>query len=105
MRRTASGLHSRRGVSSQMKNRTTDQLLWNLLFGIYAYPILLLGHKLKVFTMLAEQPLTRSELMERLAIRRRPAEAILAGATSLGLLELRGGRYALTPGAGGDPAG
>jgi hypothetical protein len=50
-----------------------------------------------VFPFLAEAPRTLPEVCEALQIARRPARALLAICTSLGLVEVRAGRYALTP--------
>lgn len=77
--------------------RTSDRLLWDMIFGMYAYPVLLLGHKLKLFTMLAEEPRTAGEVAAALKLQKRPADAILAVSTAVGLLELRDGRYSLAP--------
>jgi len=77
--------------------KTSDKLLWDMIFGMYSYPVLLLGHKLKLFAMLAHKPRTASEVATALKIQQRPADAILAVCTSVGLLELRDDRYSLSP--------
>jgi O-methyltransferase domain/Dimerisation domain len=77
--------------------RIDDRPLWDVVFAVYGYPALLLAHRLKIFPLLAEKPLTLVDVCDALKIRRRPAEAILSAATALGFLTLTGGRYSLTP--------
>jgi SAM-dependent methyltransferase len=87
-----------RGLSVEMrKPRTDDRPLWDVVFGVYGYPALLIAHRLKLFPLLAEKAQTISEVCEALNIKRRPAEAILTVATALGFLQRSDGRYALTP--------
>ncbi len=76
--------------------RTDDRPLWDVVFGVYGYPALLIAHRLKLFPLLAERARTLSEVCDALRIKRRPAEAILTVATALGFLQLRDGRYSLT---------
>jgi O-methyltransferase domain/Dimerisation domain len=77
--------------------RVDDRSLWDVVFGVYGYPAVLLAHKLKLFPLLAEKPRTLSEICDVLNITRRPAEALLTAATALGFLQLHAGRYGLTP--------
>jgi hypothetical protein len=79
------------------KPRTDDRPVWDVVFGVYGYPAILLAHKFKLFPLLADQPRTLPEVCAALGIKRRPAEAILAAAVALGFLRLQDGRYALTP--------
>lgn len=74
-----------------------DRKLWDVVFSVYGAPAVLLAHKLKLFPFLAEQPRSFAEICERLGIANRPAETILAANAALGFIELKGGRYALTP--------
>lgn len=74
-----------------------DRPLWDVIFAIYGYPALLLAHRLKIFSVLAEKSRTLPEICEALNLRQRPAEAILTTATSLGFLSIEEGRYRLTP--------
>jgi O-methyltransferase/methyltransferase family protein len=76
--------------------RTDDRPLWDVVFGVYGYAALFIAHRLKLFPLLAEKARSLSEVCEALKIKRRPAEAILTAATSLGFLELRDQRYSLT---------
>lgn len=76
--------------------RTDDRPLWDVVYGVYGYPALLIAHRLKLFPLLAEKTRTLSEVCDALSIKRRPAEAILTAATALGFLRQQDGRYALT---------
>lgn len=79
------------------KPRQDDRPIWDVLFGIFGYPAVLVAHNLKLFPLLAEKPLTISELCDALKIERRPAEALLAVCASLSFIQLVDGRYATTP--------
>jgi len=57
----------------------------------------LVTRELKLFTMLADGPLTLDEVCRAKGLKRRPAEALLSVAASLGLVRLVDGRYSLTP--------
>jgi len=76
--------------------RTDDRPLWDVIFGLYGYPALLLAHKLKVFSLLADGARPLSEICDALKIKERPAEAILTVATALGFLSFTDKRYSLT---------
>lgn len=84
-------------ISNIQAPQVDDRPVWDVAFAIYGYPALLLAHRLKVFSLLAESARTLPEICEALNIKPRPAEAILTAATSLGFLSLQVGRYALTP--------
>jgi hypothetical protein len=77
--------------------RTDERRVWDVVFGVYGFPAILLAHKLKLFPLLADQPRSLPQVCEALGIKRRPAEVILTAAVALGFLELRDGRYSLTP--------
>jgi Dimerisation domain len=77
--------------------RTDDRRTWDVVFGVYGFPALLLAHKLKLFSLLASRPRSLAQVCETLGIKRRPAEAILTAAVALGFLELRNRQYSLTP--------
>ena len=79
------------------KPRTDDQPLWDILGGIWGYPAVLVAHELKLFALLADKPLSLEEICTAKNLARRPAHTLLAVATSLGLLRLNDGHYALTP--------
>ncbi|GJL71322.1 MAG: methyltransferase [Nitrosomonas sp.] len=76
--------------------RVDDRPMWDVIFAVYGYPALLLAHKLRLFPLLAEESRTLTDICNALNIKRRPAEAILTVATSLGFLSLQDGRYSLT---------
>lgn len=84
-------------VSANSMHIEDDRPLWDVVLGVYGFPALLLAHKLNLFTLLDDGALTLSVISERLNIKRRPAEAILTTATSLGFLSLYEERYSLTP--------
>lgn len=77
--------------------RTDDRPLWDILFAIWGSPAVLVAHDLNLFSLLAENPRTLSEVCEVVKIGRRPAEAILAVIAALDLVQLQDGRYSLTP--------
>ena len=79
------------------KPRTDEQPLWDSIFGNIGYAAVLVAHDLKLFPLLAEQPRTLPEIAEALNIARRPAEALLATSVSLGLVQVQGEGYTLTP--------
>jgi hypothetical protein len=62
--------------------------------GYFALPI---AHQRGLFRLLEGKRLTLGAICEALELKPRPANALLAAAASLGLLELSDDRYALTP--------
>ena len=76
--------------------RVDDRPVWDVVFAVYGYPALLLAHRLKVFSLLADGPRTLADICNALNIKQRPAEAILTVATALGFLSLQEERYSLT---------
>jgi hypothetical protein len=83
-------------VEDIKKPRTDDRKLWDIVFGVYGGPALLIGHKLKMFSLLAERPRTLAEVSDAVKIDRRPAQAILSTATALGFVQVSGDLYSLT---------
>src|SRR5260370_23864001 len=79
------------------KPKSDDRRLWDVFLGIWGYPAVLVAHELKFFELLADKPLALDEICKAKQLAPRPAHAILAVCTSMGLLALRGGRYSLTP--------
>ncbi len=77
--------------------RSDDRPLFDLCFGILGFPVVLVAHDLKLFSLLGEEPRTQSEICKLLNIAPRPAEAILGVCVSRGLVRVEGGRYSLTP--------
>src|SRR5215211_8453944 len=76
--------------------RTDYSVVHDIIFGLWGYPAVLVAHDLHVFPLLAEAPRTLHELCEALHLTPRPARALLAVCTSLGLVQIYDGRYALT---------
>jgi len=77
--------------------QTDDRPLWDVVFGVYGYPAILLAHKLKLFPLLADNPRTLAEICDALKMPGRPAAALVTAATALGFLSLEDDRYMLTP--------
>ncbi len=78
------------------KPRTDEGQLWHILFGKCANLVLLVAHDLKLFSLLAEKPLTLEEVCHKIKIDPRPSEALLIVLVSTGLLQVNDGLYSLT---------
>lgn len=66
--------------------------------GFWAFKTLAAAHELDLFSRLADgEGTTADELAQALGLHPRPAEMLLTGCASLGLLEKRDGRYRNTP--------
>jgi len=79
------------------KPRTDDRLPWNIVTAIQGTPAVFVAYQLKLYSLLADKPSSLEEICKAKELKRRPAEAILAVTTSLGITRLRQGRYSLTP--------
>lgn len=79
--------------------RTDVAVIEELIFGIWAYPAVLVAHELGLFALLAGKRLTLGEICSALNLKERPAHAIAAVCTSLGLLEYREERFELSAAA------
>jgi len=77
--------------------RTDDRPLWDINWGMLAGPAFLVAHDLKLFPLLAEQPRTLAQVCAALNIASRPANALLTVCTALGLVQIQGSLYSLTP--------
>ena len=86
----------KRSLTAIRKPRVDDRPLWDVMFGIWGYPAVLVAHELNFFELLAEKPLTLEEVCRAKQLSRRPAEMLLALCASLGLVSRRGDRYSLT---------
>lgn len=85
-------------VSTLQQTSISPIPLMQLSTGFWAFKTLAVAHELDVFTRLSGSTgITSSELAQRLGIQERPADMLLTGCTSLGLLEQRGGRYYNSP--------
>ena len=79
------------------KPRTDDRLPLNVLAAIQGTPAFLVAYQLKLYSLLADKPSSLDEICKAKGLKRRPAEAILAVTTSLGITRFRGDKYSLTP--------
>ncbi|MET7550926.1 methyltransferase [Streptomyces sp. NPDC005500] len=73
-----------------------DKKLWDVVFGAFGYPAILIAHKIRIFDLLAQGPRALEEICNEKNIARRPAQAMLSAAASQGFIEVRDGRYQLT---------
>lgn len=87
----------RPGESSTTRPPVDERLLWNFIFGELHYRTLLVAHDLGIFSLLATESRTTSEIADALRIARRPAKALLTACLSSGLLTRDDDRYALAP--------
>lgn len=77
---------------------TTSPLpLMSLATGFWSFKTLAAAQELDLFTRYTQDGCTATELAAGLGIAERPAEMLLTGCASLGLLELRDGRYVNSP--------
>jgi hypothetical protein len=79
------------------KPRNDDRRPYDILFGVWGLPAVFVAHELRLFTLLEEKPRTLEEVCDVKNLKRRPAEALLSVATSLGIVRFRNGSYSLTP--------
>src|SRR5262249_17025686 len=93
---TKEAIMDQRPSTDVKRPRNDDRSVWDVVFGVYGYPAILLAHKLKLFPLLADQPLTLLQICEALGLKRRPAETIVTASVALGFLQLQDGRYSLT---------
>jgi hypothetical protein len=83
-------------VEAIKQPRTDEKPLWEVLFGLWGYPAVLVANQLKLFELLAEKPITLDEVCRAKQLAKRPAEALLsvcmihAVSTYLNLLHLAG---------------
>src|SRR5215813_15016314 len=87
---------SQHDAATIRKPRTDDRPVSDVVLGVYGYPAVLLAHRLKLFSLLAEKPRTLQEVCDVLHIAHRPAAALLSVCASLGLIQVQGGDYSLT---------
>ena len=77
--------------------RSDERRLWEIIFGVVGGQAFCVALDLKLFPLLAGTPRTVAEVAVTLGLAERSAETLLILCTSLGLLERRGERFALTP--------
>ncbi|GLZ77906.1 SAM-dependent methyltransferase [Actinorhabdospora filicis] len=81
-----------------MSSATASALpLMALATGFWSFKTLAAAHELDLFTRFTDGGCTAGELAAGLGIAERPAEMLLTGCASLGLLELHDGRYVNSP--------
>lgn len=78
------------------KPQTEDSLLWDIILGGFAHNLLFVAHDLKLFSLLAAQPLTAVEVAKALNIQLRPTNALLTFCTSVKILDFHENYYSLT---------
>jgi hypothetical protein len=85
-------------MTAQAERTLSPAPLMQLATGFWAFKTLAAAHELDLFSRLSGTlGTTAGELAETLAIEERPAEMLLTGCASLGLLEKDDSRYANTP--------
>lgn len=84
-------------AATALKPALDERPLWDLIGGVLAYRALSVAHHLKLFSFIAAEPRTTAEVCDELKIANRPATALLATCTAVGLLTAREARYELTP--------
>jgi cyclopropane fatty-acyl-phospholipid synthase-like methyltransferase len=88
--------HSGAKLEPDLNPQPDDRPLWNLLFGMWAFPAILVAHKLRLFELLGVHSCTKQEIREKLGIAERPAEALLMANTAFQLVQKSDGRFELT---------
>jgi len=79
------------------KPRSKDHAIWDVVCAFFGAPALLVAHDLKLFTLLGEKPLTLAEACAALATPERSTEVLLQMNVAFGFVDMRDGRYGLTP--------
>ena len=74
-----------------------DRRLSDAIIGVYAFPAVLVAHKLGLFEAIGRKALTIDEIAERLHLNVRPTTALLACVSSLGLAMADSRGFRLTP--------
>ncbi|MFJ7305195.1 methyltransferase [Streptomyces sp. NPDC099088] len=79
-----------------MPQGADDERLWDVVFGVFGYPAILIAHKLRIFSVISRGVESIDEICHATGIARRPAQALLSAATAQGFLEIRDSRYVLS---------
>lgn len=74
-----------------------DTRAYDVTFGLFIYPAMLIAHRAGLFRRLGEGPCTLHELGAALGMARRPTEALANAAVALGFAARDGERYRLSP--------
>ncbi len=83
--------------SSAINAAPDDRPIWDLLFGAFYLPAVLVAHELGLFRALAEKPLSLEELCTRFTLAPRALAAVLSICAARDLLVWEAGCYRLTP--------
>jgi acetylserotonin N-methyltransferase len=84
------------GAVNHRLPRHDDTSTYDVTFGLFIYPAMLVAHRMGLFRRLGESPCTLDELGRALGMARRPAEALVNTAIALGFVRRDGQRHALT---------
>ncbi|MGF6483514.1 hypothetical protein [Paraburkholderia sp. JPY419] len=77
-------------------SRQDDTAAYDVAFGLFIYPAMLVAHRLGSFRRLGEGASTLAEISCALGLARRPAEALANTAVALGFVYREGEAYRLT---------
>ncbi len=76
--------------------RHDDAVPYDVTFGLFVYPAMLVARRLGLFRRLGQSPCTLAELGDAIGLERRPTEALANAAVALGFAQRDGQRYRLT---------
>lgn len=76
--------------------RHDDVAAYDVSFGLFVYPAMLIAHRLGLFRRLGEGPCALAELGEAIGLQRRPTEALANAAAALGFVRRDASGYRLT---------
>ncbi len=86
---------SQQSAAKILRPATDDRVICDVVEAALGYQAVFVAHDIKLFSTLAEGPMTLSEISQALGIAHRPARAILAVCVSLGLISFKDDRYCL----------
>jgi hypothetical protein len=89
------GLERERAMNAILAD--DDAALTDATMNLYAFPALLVAHRLGLFRRLAEGPCTLTELGDALSLARRPVETLANVAVATGFVRRDANRFTLTP--------
>ena len=85
-------------ASGKLPKKLIDERpLLDAIDGLYLLPAILVAHKLGLFETIGRGALTAGEISQKLNLKARPTEALLACASSLGFMSASRNRFRLTP--------
>lgn len=80
-----------------MQPAMDDIAIHDINTGLFAYPAVLVAHKIGLFDFVAAAPRTAAEIADRFALHPRAIDAILGVCVGTGFLEAAGDRFSATP--------